>query len=61
MVCAGGAGRDVCGGRDTGTAMVCDKSLAGVLSWGVGCGRPGVPAVFTQIYEFSQWIQDRTK
>nr|XP_053632780.1 uncharacterized protein LOC128688562 [Cherax quadricarinatus] len=65
-LCAGGeAGRDTCQG-DGGSPLVCrgpDKrvQLAGLVSWGLGCGRPGVPGVYVEVAHYLDWIRDITK
>ena len=48
-LCAGGEeGKDACSG-DGGGPLVCPvahgerMALAGLVSWGVGCGKAGVP------------------
>ena len=42
--------------------MVCtneagSKFLAGIRSWGITCGDPKYPGVFTHIVEYVDWIQ----
>jgi len=63
-VCAGGEeGKDACSG-DGGGPLVCDNDkqegsvLAGLVSWGVGCGEEGVPGVYTNIANYVHWIQE---
>ncbi|KAG8140341.1 putative Serine protease 27 protein, partial [Naja naja] len=64
MICAGNlnGGKDSCQG-DSGGPMVCkcDESdnwlLAGIVSWGAGCGIAGVPGVYTSVAHYADWIQ----
>eukprot|EP00091_Calanus_sinicus_P021991 TRINITY_DN6759_c0_g1_i1.p1 TRINITY_DN6759_c0_g1~~TRINITY_DN6759_c0_g1_i1.p1 ORF type:complete len:125 (-),score=31.94 TRINITY_DN6759_c0_g1_i1:171-545(-) len=60
MLCAGGgAGRDGCEG-DSGGPLTVDFGgqhvLAGVVSWGIGCGQVGHYGVYADIAFFRNWI-----
>ncbi|XP_014205845.1 enteropeptidase [Copidosoma floridanum] len=58
--CAGGEqGNDACQG-DGGGPLVCQDDgfyeLAGLVSWGFGCGRVDVPGVYVKVSAFIGWI-----
>ncbi len=61
MLCAGEEGKDSCSG-DSGGPLACphsdgDPKLAGVTSFGQGCGEPGFPGVYTDVAYYLDWIQ----
>lgn len=62
QLCAGAErGKDSCQG-DSGGGLVSEVSgfyyEYGVVSWGYGCGRRGVPGIYTRVTSFLEWIQN---
>jgi len=60
-ICAGtkDGSKDACQGDSGGpAAYLCDSdcSLAGVVSYGIGCGNPQYPGVFTNVSNYIGWI-----
>ena len=67
QICAGGEkDEDSCVGDSGGPLMAIDDSnqrvryhfqyIAGVVSFGAGCGQHGWPAVYTRVDQFMDWI-----
>ncbi|KAK2585023.1 hypothetical protein KPH14_008548 [Odynerus spinipes] len=67
-ICAGypQGGRDACQG-DSGGPLLCMNPyvdlahyVAGIISHGEGCARPGKPGIYTKVSYFVDWVKDIT-
>lgn len=57
MLCAGDdlGGKDACQG-DSGGPLVCGGLLAGIVSYGKGCGLQNYPGIYSDVAHFRKWI-----
>ncbi|KAJ0177719.1 hypothetical protein K1T71_006592 [Dendrolimus kikuchii] len=59
MLCAGYPDE---GKRDTCQVFIHGNFLKySVVSWGIGCGRPGYPGVYTRITKYLYWIRHNAR
>ncbi|XP_047500102.1 trypsin-1-like [Penaeus chinensis] len=67
MICAGVAegGKDACKGDSGGPLTVQEAdgrhTLAGIVSWGDGCGKPGLYGVYSETRDYLDFIEDVAK
>jgi secreted trypsin-like serine protease len=63
VICAGSpkAGKDTCAGDSGGPLTraqgMNERVLVGLVSWGIGCGIAGRPAIYTDVSHFSDWVK----
>nr|AWU67090.1 putative trypsin [Crangon crangon] len=66
MICAGviHGGIDACEG-DSGGPLACKDTgetyLAGVVSWGYGCARPGFAGVYSEMSCYVDWVNEHIR
>ncbi|KAF0296303.1 Ovochymase-2 [Amphibalanus amphitrite] len=65
QICAGlsEGGKDACQGDSGGPLVVAEPggshTLVGVVSAGIGCARPSLPGIYTDVSHYLKWIQLR--
>lgn len=68
FICAGGLKNiDTCKG-DGGAPLFCPipgqffrYQQVGIVSWGIGCGNKGLPALYTNVPLFRKWVDEEMK
>lgn len=61
MFCAYRYSYDACQGDSGGGLMVLHENrwyLVGIISYGIGCGTPGVPGIYTDVTKYIGWLKD---
>nr|XP_039272153.1 transmembrane protease serine 12-like [Styela clava] len=66
MICAGhmNGKADSCQG-DSGGPLMCQRCsscqwyVAGLVSYGRGCGQPGYPGIYTRVSYFEDWLREK--
>lgn len=60
IICAGDNKTDSCQG-DSGGPMICNNSLSGIISSGVGCAHDNFPGLYTSVEFHRKWIEEAIK
>ena len=63
QICAayfGKGGIDSCSG-DSGGPIAISGRLAGIVSYGLSCGTPFYPGVYSEIAYYRKWIDEHSK
>ncbi|XP_007940995.1 transmembrane protease serine 11G-like [Orycteropus afer afer] len=66
MICAGylKGGQDACEGDSGGPLVIAlDRNiwyLIGIVSWGIDCGKPNKPGLYTKVTRYRDWIKSKT-
>ncbi|XP_050317699.1 serine protease snake-like [Bactrocera neohumeralis] len=64
QICAGSnEAKDTCSGDSGGPLLAyhpdypCMYTVIGITSYGIGCGIPGQPGIYTRVYSYIDWIR----
>ena len=64
QICAGAGTTDSCQGDSGGPLVYRDYAgppvQIGIVSWGLGCGRPESPGIYTRVAAYADWISGIT-
>lgn len=43
---------------DSGGGLICSGTIAGIVSFGFGCGRKNFPGAYADVSQFNHWIAE---